>query len=369
MDIVSENMHPPNVTGFASFIRNLEDECTILRIIGKSLVAGSASGKVASWKIGNGSKNWEIDFAGPCLQSDSDGKRLFISESNNLHAIDSNNGNLLWSISLEGSCDFLRWSNGFLWMTSSVFNSEIHDYTHAEIWLFDGSGSLINSWNLECRAWSLAVNQDTAIVGLSRPRCGYATISNAEGLDYKGLNVKYPVTTGSDYIGGTVIFGHSNGEITEVSNEGASSFKTGDSSVRSLFFNKGWIAGMESGKVRSSEELGSWEINVEGIVDLIMAEQPIEGEMTAWICSSADDSKLTLVDVGSGEVKFQLSCENRIRIGHSSRGLLAFGDSEGRVFFFESDVVYRRFEEESDDFDVLEKRNELRKKIRRLRGG
>ena len=63
---------------------------------------------------------WRRNFEGPCSDSYCDNEVFFLTESDNIHAIGMHSGEDIWSVRLEGSSDFVRVSNGSVWVTMKV---------------------------------------------------------------------------------------------------------------------------------------------------------------------------------------------------------------------------------------------------------
>ena len=123
---------------------------------------------------------------------------LYFTESNKIHSIDINSGEVLWSVELQGSSDFVRCTSEYLWVTSSVYNFEIQDYSEGAVWKLGLDGTVIQSWKTEGRAWALSSVEGRALLGLSRPNCGYATVSELSDIKYVSLENENPVTVGND---------------------------------------------------------------------------------------------------------------------------------------------------------------------------
>ncbi len=351
---------------FASFVRELNGECTLLRIFGDRLVAGSRLGDLACWSIGSGTEIWRNLVEGPCSDCDLEGDLLCVSESDKLHAVDIRTGEFLWNCELEGSSDLVRVSGG-VWATSSVYTIEIQDYTESSVWLFDKEGQNEGKWEVEGRAWFLAAEPDLAIVGLSRPKCGYAKVAIGGGPEYFSMENDTPITTGAISDKGSLYLGHSNGGISEITGEESSSHKAGSASVTSITIGEDWLAGLESGSVLSGPSLGSWSAEVGGLVDVVCLGPSLRGERCVWSSSWSERAKLSLLDEISGDIQFEVSHDSRIGKICSAGGTITLGDSEGNIFLIEEGVLRRRFEQVEEGFGEDQKRSLIRRRIRRLK--
>jgi hypothetical protein len=341
--------------------------CTLLRIFGDNLVAGTRLGDLACWSISSGLERWKIFMEGPCSDCDLEDDLLCVSESDNLHAVDLRTGKFLWSSELVGSSDFVRVSGGGIWATSSVYTIEIQDYSQATVWLFDIKGRLQGKWGVDGRAWFLAAKSELAIIGLSRPRCGYANMSLGHDPAYISLDNNSPITTGAVSEEGVLYLGHSDGGVSEIIGEEVASHNAGLSAVTALAVGKDWVAGLESGQVASGTSPGGWSSELGGFVDVVSLGPSLNGGRCVWSSSWSEGAKLTLLDEDSGTTQFEVNHDFRIEKICSTGGTIALGDSEGNVFLFEEAVFRRRFEQVGEDVEEDQKRSLLRRQIRSLR--
>ena len=148
-----------SLESYSSFVREVDDECAFVRASGDFLFSGSRSGEVACWNISSGAEIWRMMFDGPCSDSDCNEEILFFCESGSIHAIRISSGEVIWSVRLEGSSDFVRVSNGFVWVTTSVYNFEIQDYSEGAVWQIDFGGDVRNRCETVGRAWSLSAQK------------------------------------------------------------------------------------------------------------------------------------------------------------------------------------------------------------------
>ena len=68
---------------------------------------------------------------------------------------------------------------------------------------------------------------------------------------------------------------------------------------------------------------------------------------------------------------FTISCwrsSDGIGIFNCSNDFLALGDSEGKIFLIENNVLQRRLKSNPEEIKIDEKRALLRERLRRLRG-
>ena len=358
-----------SLESYSSYVREVDGECVFVRISNNFLFAGSRSGEVACWDISNGMELWRLNFEGPCSNSDSDGGLFFFTESDFIHAIRTDSGELVWSVKLEGSSDLVRVCNGCVWVTTSVYNFEIQDYSEGAVWQIDFGGVVLNKWETMGRSWSLAVQENSLILGLSRPKSGYAIVSES-GLEYPELEHLHPVTTGTEGGGCPVILGHSNGMVSEIIDHRVESVAQIESSIRAIDYSDGWVAGTESGVVSASEFFGSWAINLDGVIDVICFGPSLGDSKGVWIPTWSDEnSVISLIDTKNGSVELGISHQSRIVSAFGNEEVICFGDSSGCVCVVEGNVVRRRFSMPAEEMTEGDRSSELRRKIRALRGG
>lgn len=358
-----------NLESYASYVREAGGECVFVRVSSNFLFSGSRSGEVVCWDITRGVELWRLNFEGPCSDSDCDGEIFFLTESDNIHAIWKHSGELIWSVGLEGSSDFVRVSNGFVWVTTSVYNFEIQDYSEGAVWQIDFEGGVRNKWDTVGRAWSLSEQENKMVLGLSRPRSGYAIVSD-DGIEYPELEKPQPVTIGKGGGVKPVVLGHSNGTVSEIVDHEVRSTSQVESSVRAIDYFGGWVVGMESGVVSSSEDLGSWSVNLNGVIDVLTFGPSLAAERGVWVSSwCGGESAIFLINPKVGSVELEMSHHCRIVSAFSGEGVVCFGDVAGCVFILEDDVLRRRFSRPVEELADGDRGSELRRKIRGLRGG
>lgn len=358
-----------SLESYSSYVREVDGECVFVRIASNLLFSGSRSGEVACWDIPSGMEMWRLSFEGPCSDSDCDDEVFFCTESDNIHAIATGSGDVIWSLKLEGSSDFVRVSNGFVWVTTSVYNFEIQDYSEGAVWQIDFEGGVRNKWENPGRAWSLSDQGGKLVMGLSRPRSGYAIVSDS-GLDYPELEQPQPVTIGNGGGDEPVVLGHSNGMVTEVVDHRVESVSQVESSVRAIDYFGGWVVGMDSGGVSSSEYFGSWSINLNGVIDVLCFGPSLDSDKGVWVPSSRDgESVISLINPKGGVVEMEISHHSRIVSAFGVEEMICFGDDAGCICIVEGDVLRRRFSRPVEEIAEEDSNSELRRKIRGLRGG
>jgi len=165
------------IEDLASFVRDLGSECTTLNINQSNLVAGSKLGRIILWGINDGQQKWSIDVEGPISDLEID-EKIYVTASAELHAINKENGILEWSVDIEGSSDLIEIDEDKIFVTSSLYEIEVQDYTETTFFTFDKSGQLLGSVNFEEKPWFMKKQNQKIILGIGRPRCGILTIDD-----------------------------------------------------------------------------------------------------------------------------------------------------------------------------------------------
>ncbi len=366
---MSESMPRLDLERYSSLVRKVGSECTFLEIISDFLVVGSKEGRVVCWNLTNGSKIWSLDFDGPCVQCDVLGMSIFFTESNMVHSIDIESGEVLWTLKLEGSSDLIKVDGENLWVTSSVYNFEIQDFSEGSIWKISTDGRILRTWSTVGRAWSVSCLEGVSYFGLSRPKCGYAKIVE-DKIEYFSLKNGAPITIGIDDGVDRIFFGHSDGKITQLGIKEELLFQRSESSVTAIDYENGLVAGMESGVIFSGEEFGSWTVNLEMPIESIaIGPSLVIDEMGLWVTCGSEECEVSLLNIGNGVRELVIPHTSRIESVCSSGRVICFGDWDGDVFVIEEEVLRRRFLDSEEVY--LERKDEavIRRKIRELRRG
>ena len=347
----------------SSFIRDIRSMCTVIKISDDYLVSGSQKGILACWTISSGTENWRIEFEGPCSEVCIEGNNLYLTEEGNIHLIDLNLGKIKWSKELEGLSDFIQVSGENIWVTSSIYDLHISNYSESTVWLFDKNGLKLEEWLVEGKPWFFGVTKYGVYLGLSRPKCGYAKISIGKEVEYITLKNKNPITTG--FLQEDIIFlGHSDGKISELNNNSVREIEVGDRAVNTLEYDEKIIVGLESGEIYSEN---GWKNKIRNSIDKIMKGPPIDDLKTIWLSSWENSTTIYALDIMLGEVKYEINHVSRIREMVSFDNFIALGDSEGKIFLIENVVFNRRIKSKSEVTKNDQKRVLLKDRLRRLR--
>jgi len=345
------------LSSVSSLRRDIGNRCTVLRIHDGRVFAGSHEGVFACWSEDSGESFWRVEMSGPLSDISFGTDRVYVAESSKLHCLDIDSGENIWSKELEGSSDYVMVNDSGIWATSSVYEIEIGDYTESTIWKFSYSGEIERFWTIAERCWFLGPYNEGLILGLGRPRCGALSVldDQLEHLDVGGG----PVTCGTDF-GNRIILGHSGGMVTNIGNSTEMMRDSPTSAV--LGVDDETIAGFEDGGVVSSV---GWSHNSRGGVASISLGPYRMGEGAVWICL---DEGVTVLNRTTGANLLELSHESKIWKSDTNERLIVLGDDDGIIHFVERDVMSRRLDAGSDNFEDIDKKKEMMDKLRRLRG-
>jgi len=356
-----------SVESLASFVRDLGSPCSVIRLVGEDLLAGSHEGVLSCWDSVSGTERWRVEVAGPISDLAVEGGRVFATASASLHAVGAASGELLWSRDLEGASDYVQAHSGMVWATSSVYELEVADFVETTIWRFDASGEEQERWVMAERPWHLGLHEDGGILlGLGRPLCGYLRIRAGEKPEHFPLGTDSPVTCGACGSEGRFLLGHADGTISTTDGTGASdrpaegaagaSENLNGSLVTTLTgFNQSWIAGHDDGTIASPAA----SHQVEGAIDSVAGLGS-----DAW-ASSSNQGKCSITILT--ESVTTIEHDARVRQMYSKQNLLAIGDDLGRVFVIESEVASRRLSDKEDSTQENFRNSELRARLRMLR--
>ena len=341
-----------SLEAISSYVRDLSSSCSALLLVEDLLFAGSHEGLLVSWDALSGIENWRVSIAGPISDISLESDIIYVTASDSLHAVDQEEGSLLWSKQLEGASDYVLAVDGIVWATSSVYELEVADFIEATIWRFDQSGNELGRWIMAERPWNIASDGSGRIIlGLGRPRCGYVRVSSKLGIEHIQLPSNSPVTCGS--VNDTeLIFGHADGSVSALED----SILEAGSLVTSIASGPhGWISGHEDGSIsmKAKSEILPGSIDSVEIVETI-----------GW-ASSFDGANVQIMILG--EESNTISHDSRLRQMDSLSSGIVLGDDQGRVYFVESEVMQRRINSRLEEPENDSKNSDLRARLRMLR--
>ena len=352
------DMQMKRIEDLSSFVREIDSECTTLNMNQKYIIAGSKSGKITCWDVDSGKENWNIDVNGP-ISDLSLSDEIYVTASAELHAIETESGKLKWSIDIQGSSDLLYVDDEFVYVTSSLYEIEIEDYTETTLFQFDKNGNL--NWEIEFeeRPWFIDKKNGEIILGIGRPRCGYLSVNEKSNISHWQIE-ESPVNMGvSTNLG--FLLGHSNGIVVESINGKIRKFQCGNYPISAMNSNNEyWQVGNKNGRILTSENM---EVKLDGNIDSIL-----ETDKFFWVCTSTNENSVYLLDKKNGSIKYQFSHRSRIRFMRSNDNSLTISDDEGMIMLFDLNKLDKKIESKNEEVEDLERRNLLKKRLRELRG-
>ena len=352
------DMQMKRIEDLSSFVREIDSECTTLNMNQKYIIAGSKSGKITCWDVDSGKENWNIDVNGP-ISDLSLSDEIYVTASAELHAIETESGKLKWSIDIQGSSDLVYVDDEFVYVTSSLYEIEIEDYTETTLFQFDKNGNL--NWEIEFeeRPWFIDKKNGEIILGIGRPRCGYLSVNEKGNISHWQIE-ESPVNMGvSTNLG--FLLGHSNGIVVESINGKIRKFQCGNYPISAMNSNNEyWQVGNKNGRILTSENM---EVKLDGNIDSIL-----ETDKFFWVCTSTNENSVYLLDKKNGSIKYQFSHRSRIRFMRSNDNSLTISDDEGMIMLFDLNKLDKKIESKNEEVEDLERRNLLKKRLRELRG-
>ena len=352
------NMQIRPIEDLASFVRDLGSECTTLNMGDNILLAGSKIGRITLWDTNTGQEKWTTEVEGPISDLGID-ERIYLTASAELHAIDKENGAIEWSVDIGGSSDMIGINGEKIFVTSSLYEIEIQDYTETTFFIFDKSGKLITSIDFEEKPWFMGKQNHKIILGIGRPRCGILTVDGEYNISHSKTDGNSPVNMGIK-TNKRFLLGHSDGTITEISDSGRKYIQCGNDSITAISSKDiSWQAGDNNGNLFSSD---GWSKKLGDRINCI-----VEDRHHIWVSVTSKNNIVYLLDKEGGSIKHQFSHDYKIQLMKLLDNNLAISDEEGKVMFFDTKTLDKRIGTKSVISEDLERRNLLKKRLRALR--
>ena len=355
---ITMNMQIRPIEDLASFVRDLGSECTTLNMGDNFLLAGSKIGRITLWDTDTGQEKWTTDVEGPISDLGVD-QRIYLTASAELHAIDKENGTIEWSVDIGGSSDMIEINEEKIFVTSSLYEIEVQDYTETTFLIFDKSGTLITTINFEEKPWFMGKQNHKIILGIGRPRCGILTVDGEYDISHSRTDGDSPVNMGIKTNNGFLL-GHSNGSITEIIDCGRKSIQCGNDSITAMnSAGFSWQVGDKNGNIFSSD---GWRKKLGNRINSI-----VEAKHHIWVSVTSEKNTVYLLDKKDGDIKHQFSHNNKIQLMELVDDNLAISDEEGKIMFFDMKTLDKRIKTVVEVSKDLERRNLLKKRLRALR--
>ena len=346
------------IEDLASFVRDLGSECTTLNMGDNFLLAGSKIGRITLWDTNTGQEKWTTEVEGPISDLGID-ERIYLTASAELHAIDKENGAIEWSVDIGGSSDMIGINGEKIFVTSSLYEIEVQDYTETTFFIFDKGGKLITNINFEEKPWFMGKQNHKIILGIGRPRCGILTVDGEYNISHSKTDGDSPVNMGIKTNKGFLL-GHSNGSITEIIDSDRKSIQCGNDSITAMSSaGFSWQVGDKNGNIFSSD---GWRKKLGNRINSI-----VEAKHHIWVSVTSEKNTVYLLDKKDGGIKHQFSHNNKIQLMELEDDNLAISDEEGKIMFFDMKTLDKRIKTVVEVSKDSERRNLLKKRLRALR--
>ena len=347
-------------------VRDFGEAVSSCKITDSSFIIGGWNGKLAQYSH-DGDLLWETRWEDRISDIAAKGKTVFATSGLHITATNQKSGKKEWSSALEGSSDALVATEDFVHVVSSVYDIEHYDFLESAVWTFSHSGEEIQVHRVDERPWSIISTKDEILLGMGRPKCGIAKLSQSHEIEIIH-DTDSPITCGLNGRAQS-LFGMANGNVINQNGEVLMSSQ-GDSVEAVICTPEGFVASYESGKISSASSSGDhlWEKKLQKI--------------TA-ICDGAHGNE-NHVFVGSteglgGEI-YCLSSENGGELAKMSSGKPICGDGgdrwvligceDGRFYAWEAGLLTRRIannnQQDTDQSDIKRKQS-LRDKLRNFK--
>jgi hypothetical protein len=393
-----------NLTDVCWWERRLSTSISAVAMYGDSVLVGDWDGLVECWTF-EGELKWRtktIDrigqFAFSAEQSGAidDGKGgeeeqdeddvgfLYATAGRHLVRMNPEDGEIFWSIGLDGSADSIEVAkDGSVWTTSAVYDIELNDFIESACTLVDTSGEILGQAIFAERPWHIEVRDDTVLLGLGRPRGGFFILRPDENYQVKTsdsakedgnvagervekksekeeldrLTLEHyevrdsPITCGIAGRKKTVL-GHADGSLTAIGYgkkfKISQPFKMRDDGIDGLICTASGIATVDEAGFISHLTTGQEDLWSSKLTN---AEAPIsEGPcldnsssraiwVTAW---NGIESTLASYGHDDGEQQTQFVESSRIRVLDYATNYLAVGFDDGRILLLERELLIKR---------------------------
>ena len=365
--------------------RSLENSISTVYIDDKKIIGGDWNGAMVCWSR-DGDVCWETDLGDRVsgIRLSKDEKMLWCIAGREAIGIDYENGSLKWKIEFDGSTDLIELDGEHrAWVVSSVYDIELNDFMESAISLID-SGNVIQKHILDERPWSIhPVQEGRAFFGLGRPRAGVLELTENKGK----FTVSHKGAHDSPVLCGTIIspffVGHSNGMITQISENGELNnlelSKQNDSPIIDLAGNNehiflayedGNVLCIDmNGEVKESAEILEQEGKPESLN--LIDGLSTNGYDNFWTITSTNNGAF-LIDTnrndGASKIKLRIIVNSRVRDIANAKGMTVIGLDDGRVISIEENMLKRRIEKEEHLIDEGDgHRLDMKERLRKLR--
>ena len=329
-----------------------------------NLIAGGWDGQIKKWDS-DGDLQWVQNLPDRISEIVFHNKKIIVASGLHIVCLNSDSGAVEWQKPLEGSADSLLVKNEQIYATSSVYDIEHNDFLESAIWSFDLLGE--HNWvtKIDERPWFILSSEEQVIVGLGRPKSGWAQVLPDGKIVNHSLPTDSPVMCGVKAVTG-VLFGHADGTITSPS-EIQNRFSHSIESITTIADIV--ITCLEGGDLMAYNELTELKWSSAGFpITCQSIGFPISDTTTHWSTRwSGVEGSLEVRNLSDGAIIAQ-SPISQTRCMTSNQSRVAVGSEEGNIHVWQNEMFERRLTSGHDlATDDSSERNILKERLRALR--
>jgi hypothetical protein len=378
------------IEDYAWMVRDLGERPSSLHLADGYLLVGGWDGRLTYWHL-EGEMKWSVQLPDRIQEITHRDGEIYLTSGLFVIRINGDDGSVDWQVMTEGSADSIIFdsANNHIHVTSSVYDIEHGDFMESACWRIEAtSGEILNVQRFSERPWHLSLQDGKSRLGLGRPRSGLLLVSANGEMEWNELGDESPVTCGVDGRS-SQIYGHANGSISRWNGTTATLVATRERTIEGITCTPtGLLLGLENGLVEALDEDGGeiWSRQFDGTIISSEVGMEISSTPCAWLQYRSADGGGTVVcsaSDGEGIAEFKFSC-SPTAFTHSDE-FAVVATENGSIFVIEAELFQRRLstaagvEESGDESDgqggdsgemneEIDKRREMRAKLRRLRG-
>lgn len=345
------------LSDLSSLVRSLKSHVTTIAQNAESFIAGDAEGIASAWSVSDGSPLWSINLEPSVSSIVFADEIVAIAHGASITAVNSDDGTLIWSIPVDGACDFVVFDGQSLWVTSSVYAIEIEDYVACRIMRIEPRRGVVEqSIPLTSKAWTLDAFGQGCILGLGRPQPGIYTIQTGkDDLHHLEGCPRAPISRSSKSPDNRISFTTSDFHAILMDQTGKIIDTVKDVSLAGFTHDGRWITYNQNGGTGNTEPFSK---------DLSAIPQHLTSTDNMTLLAMKKPGYFGVISIG--KIRMKWTHTNEITIAHSHLDRTVLGCSNGDIYLLETSVLKRRItkSEFSDDDD-----SSIRARLRMLRFG
>ena len=345
------------LSDLSSLVRSLKSRVTTIAQNAESFIAGDAEGIASAWSVSDGSPLWSINLEPSVSSIVFADEIVAIAHGASITAVNSDDGTLIWSIPVDGACDFVVFDGQSLWVTSSVYAIEIEDYVACRIMRIEPRRGVVEqSIPLTSKAWTLDAFGQGCILGLGRPQPGIYTIQTGkDDLHHLEGCPRAPISRSSKSPDNRISFTTSDFHAILMDQTGKIIDTVKDVSLAGFTHDGRWITYNQNGGTGNTEPFSK---------DLSGIPQHLTSTDNMTLLGMKKPGYFGVISIG--KIRMKWTHTNEITIAHSHLDRTVLGCSNGDIYLLETSVLKRRItkSEFSDDDD-----SSIRARLRMLRFG